>query len=303
LVAHTLYSPIHRLIDQKRPQWPVQSEKNYPVKVEIYTYRGAKLTGKTFSNLDIENGSLKIPSISAGFYIIKITINNHTESIRKFLGEEKSLIVKKGIVNDKKLNNTSASIESETDTLVVNANGYLIANKPISSFSSQNEEIVMTKSKQWIPSSPQELEKKGSMVKIKAKGCNFTMGERISIAKEVNNDDYNYECPAHTVSFTYDFWMDTTEVTQKQFVDVMKTAYKDYQNSWSDTYGRGDKIAAYMINMHDAMLYCNARSKLENLDTVYSYQKRKGDTATVKGKVVTLGDTLMGLVIDCSKNG
>ncbi|MBP7074929.1 MAG: peptide ABC transporter substrate-binding protein [Rhabdochlamydiaceae bacterium] len=30
LVAHTLYSPVHRITDQKRPQWPHQVEKNYP---------------------------------------------------------------------------------------------------------------------------------------------------------------------------------------------------------------------------------------------------------------------------------
>ncbi len=30
LVAHTLYSPVHHLVDQKRPQWPHQVEKNYP---------------------------------------------------------------------------------------------------------------------------------------------------------------------------------------------------------------------------------------------------------------------------------
>jgi oligopeptide transport system substrate-binding protein len=30
LVANTLYSPIHRIVDQRRPQWPQQIEKNYP---------------------------------------------------------------------------------------------------------------------------------------------------------------------------------------------------------------------------------------------------------------------------------
>lgn len=30
LTAHSVYSPIHRLIDQEHPQWPYQSLKNYP---------------------------------------------------------------------------------------------------------------------------------------------------------------------------------------------------------------------------------------------------------------------------------
>ena len=28
--AHTLYSPVHRLIDQQYPQWPYQAGKDYP---------------------------------------------------------------------------------------------------------------------------------------------------------------------------------------------------------------------------------------------------------------------------------
>lgn len=280
----------------------IQSEKDYPVSVEIYNYRGEKLTGKTFLKLDRENGLLKIPTISTGFYVLKITINNKTQAIRKLFTGEKSLVVKKGVVNRIKSNTTYASSKEGEDTLVVNADGYLLAEKPISLSSSQ-EEIVMTKSTQWIPTGSEELEKSGSLVKIKAKGRNFTMGSRISIASEVNDEDYNIECPAHTVSFTYDFWMDTTEVTQKQFVDVMKSAYEEYTSNWSDSYGRGDNIAAYMVSMYEAILYCNARSKLENLDTVYYYEKRRGDSATVKGKPGILGDTLVGLVIDCSKNG
>jgi oligopeptide transport system substrate-binding protein len=30
LTAHPVYSPVHRLIDQEYPQWPYQSQKNYP---------------------------------------------------------------------------------------------------------------------------------------------------------------------------------------------------------------------------------------------------------------------------------
>lgn len=30
LTAHPLFSPVHRLIDQEHPEWPYQSEKNYP---------------------------------------------------------------------------------------------------------------------------------------------------------------------------------------------------------------------------------------------------------------------------------
>lgn len=98
------------------------------------------------------------------------------------------------------------------------------------------------------------------------------------------------------VSFTKDFYMDSTEVTQKQYDDLMTATYSGYSSpSWSERYGIGDNHPAYNVNWYDAALYCNARSKEAGRDTVYRYLSIN----------FTPGNNceLSGLVIDLSKNG
>jgi len=114
------------------------------------------------------------------------------------------------------------------------------------------------------------------------------------------NDTYISEQPVHTVNFTYDFWMDTTEVTQKSYDSIMKAKYSDYislasAGSWLSTYGIGDNYPAYYVSWGNAVLYCNARSKIENLDTVYSYS----DKTSTSGEACDLID----VTFDITKNG
>lgn len=104
------------------------------------------------------------------------------------------------------------------------------------------------------------------------------------------------EQPVHSVTVS-SFLMDTTEVTQKQYSDVMTAAYTGFTApSWSSTYGVGDNNPAYYVNWYDGVLYCNARTKASgSTDTVYSYSSISG----------TPGNdcVLSGLSIDLSKNG
>jgi formylglycine-generating enzyme required for sulfatase activity len=101
------------------------------------------------------------------------------------------------------------------------------------------------------------------------------------------------------VSLTYNFYMESTEVTQKSFSDVMSdpvNGFNDYVvPGWSSEYGLGDNYPSYHINWFDAALYCNARSKAEGRDTVYNYS---GVTGTTGQNV-----TLLNVQIDLSKNG
>jgi uncharacterized protein (TIGR02171 family) len=98
------------------------------------------------------------------------------------------------------------------------------------------------------------------MKKISASGQSFFMGTNDSLA----NFD---EKPAMKVDFSYDYWLDATEVTQGNYAEFMGA------NSVPDTssYGKGDALPVYYVSWFDAALFCNARSKKLGLDTVFSF--------------------------------
>lgn len=103
------------------------------------------------------------------------------------------------------------------------------------------------------------------MVLIDASGHSFQMG---------SDSGYPDEQPVHTVNFTYDYWMSITEVTQGDFDSVMNAAFADsgYETPvWSSQRGLGARYPAYYVFWGDAALYCNAKSRRDGLDTVYSY--------------------------------
>jgi uncharacterized protein (TIGR02171 family) len=106
------------------------------------------------------------------------------------------------------------------------------------------------------------------MHKIAASGTSFTMGTDDSLA----NID---EKPAMPVSFSYDYWLDTTEVTQAEYYSVTGV------DPVSDTsaYGKGTAYPVYRVSWFDAALFCNAKSKKLGLDTVYTYIAVQASTA------------------------
>ncbi|MBD3393642.1 MAG: SUMF1/EgtB/PvdO family nonheme iron enzyme [Chitinivibrionales bacterium] len=88
------------------------------------------------------------------------------------------------------------------------------------------------------------------MLVIPAKDSTFQMGS----LRLTNN--------LQTVQFTYDFWMDSTEITQGLYQEVVG------ENPSSEI---GDPLPVNRINWYEAGLFCNARSKREGRDTVYAY--------------------------------
>ena len=125
------------------------------------------------------------------------------------------------------------------------------------------------------------------MVKVPAKDSSFQMGDTLSYSEK----------PVHTVSFTYDFWMDTTEVTQFEYDSIMQVTYSGFSTpSRNVSYGVGDDYPAYYVNWYDAVLFCNARTKATGSnDTVYTYT---GITGTPGNDC-----ELSGLSIDMNKSG
>lgn len=115
--------------------------------------------------------------------------------------------------------------------------------------------------------------------------------------KVIHVDDSVYsEQPIHTVTFTCDFWMDTAEVTQKQFDDLIFKYYPSYRVAdRSARYGIGDNIPVYYVYWEDAVMYCNMKSKEEGLDTVYTYSGIDGTPGE--------GCVLYDITSDITRNG
>jgi uncharacterized protein (TIGR02171 family) len=123
------------------------------------------------------------------------------------------------------------------------------------------------------------------MKKIASKGKSFKQGWNDTLASQD-------EKPGMQCSFTYDYWIDSIEVTQKSFYDYTgRMPVAD-----TSPYGVGDNYPVYYVSWFDAVLYCNARSKAENLDTVYMYY---GSKVLTNGSVYELA----GISYDLSRDG
>ncbi len=115
------------------------------------------------------------------------------------------------------------------------------------------------------------------MALVRARGTCFGMGQSgFSTTEE----------PIHQVCFSSHFWMDSTEVTFGDFAAVTGVDLAG---------GASPDLPVVTISWFDALLYCNARSKADGKDTVYSYTAQQG--ATGKKSV------LEGLTISKEANG
>jgi len=160
---------------------------------------------------------------------------------------------------------------------------------------------TMVTSTPWIPAAG-SLVHSGNLVKINASGYTFAMGSKLDFSDEVTN--FVSESPTHSVSITNNFWMDTTEIPQHLYDSVMAAHYPAYgtdwgSSNWFSTYGMGANYAAYSIfetywGAGGAILFANARSVLEGLDSVYTYTAR----STSDGNAV-----LTDVVTNFAKNG
>ncbi|MBN2434865.1 MAG: InlB B-repeat-containing protein [Spirochaetes bacterium] len=130
------------------------------------------------------------------------------------------------------------------------------------------------------------------MVLILTKDQSFQMGGSM----------YSTEKPIHPVKLSKNIWFDRTEVTQKDYAEIMSKHYSTYFTSpqiWDFGYGKGDNYPAYGVNWYEALLYCNARTiATGSNDTVYSYTK-------IKGNIGDLSDEceLEFLIINLNKKG
>jgi formylglycine-generating enzyme required for sulfatase activity len=182
------------------------------------------------------------------------------------------------------------------DTLVAGYPGYNA--KRITLYDLQNRGIEIMLSRldvsPWKGLGP--LEYRGKMVRIHAAGHCFQMGTDPATAWWARPE----EMPHHRVSFSYDFWMDTAEVTRAEYSVMMKRFYNIEIVPWrepsSTFWTPSEEEPAHFLSWYDAVLYCNARTLADGrTDTVYRYDSIIGDPGD--------GCTLEGVTADLSRGG
>jgi len=112
-----------------------------------------------------------------------------------------------------------------------------------------------------------EPEYNNGMCKIPASTYSFVMGS-------VSPKALANESPLHTVTFSNSFWIDTVPISQSYYESIMKEYNPTTHDSlpWDSLGAPNDLLPASSISWNDAVMFCNARSCEESLDSMYSYE-------------------------------
>jgi formylglycine-generating enzyme required for sulfatase activity len=258
------------------------------MRIDLFQIDGRRIASRHIMGPHSRDCFMPLPHSISAFYLIRVFTNEKSKifkavpgmGISSSLGSEN----RRDELASSSMGKKSALI---SDSLFVTKEGYETVLQAIQSYDLSNISVSMKPSQMWIPSGA--LEHQGGMVKILAKGHNFEMGQPCDTVRGIfwSMVTTDAEQPVHTVSFTHDFWMDTTEVTQGEYDSLMKITYADPKKkysgcTWSASNGMGRTVATYAVLWGDAALFCNARSKALGLpDTAYSYDSIKGQLGSL----------------------
>ena len=283
-----LLSTVAARTERKRPQHLAYRVKdnvlflpgipdNEPVSACLYSCSGVLLQTIRKDRLVTGENRIVLAGSATGMSLLNLTVGKNRYSMKIINGMSIGS-AKSGTTENSRNLLRKIALDEFVDTLIVTARGFKHKLIGITSLESQNISATIYASNPWRADELLEHEK--NMVKIKAAGYNFEMGQPDpDIWFPQGSID---EQPVHTVEFTYDFWMDTTEVTQKEYDSIMGSVYPDFiPPGWSGLFGKSDRNPAYHVGWGDAVLYCNARSKIDGYDTVYSYDSRQGITGSL----------------------
>lgn len=276
--------------------WLEQSVRN--LNLTFFNSQGQTLFSYAQEYLSHGNHIFPITNslLTPGLYFMKYTHANAGENIKIIIGGNRTVFIPHlsptSLPPASRAMDSNRKIPAVLDTLIVSTPGFKHNRILVTEYIVEGVEGKLAESKPWKPSGDLEYEK--DMVKIYAKNYNFEMGQ--PNPNIFASGMSSREQPMHTVNFTYDFWMDTVEVTQKKFNELMKKYYPDYkQPDWGEMYGLGDDYPTYLVSDGDGMLYSNAKSKEHGFDTVYSYTSINGGPGELP--------QLVGLEIHYDKNG
>ncbi len=267
------------------------------VTCELTASNGARIFWVRQQTLASGGHSIVLPAMAPGIYFMRIGLGKKVYIKKTIAGMNTGSFPAAGRVTD--MTNSGSvcakrAVAANIDTLVVVAKTYKNAMIGITAYDQKNITVSLSPSNPWKPTGA--LIHENGMVKILANGYDFEMGQ--PDPNIWGDSTTEAEQPVHTVRFNHDFWMDTSEVTQKSYDSLMKVTYQDYGDSyagWDSVFGKGNDFPAYAVSWTDAALYCNARSKRDHLDTVYRYNNFEGTAGQMSYS--------NSVTIDTSKNG
>ncbi len=139
-----------------------------------------------------------------------------------------------------------------------------------------------------IPSNPGILPSAVSWRRVGSDGTKFIPGGTFQMGSPVSELGRDPDEVQHAVTLS-SFWMDSAEVTQSQYQALMGVNPSIFSTC-------GATCPVENVTWFDAVLFCNARSKSMNLDTVYSYTSFEGTLGNGTSK-------LNGIAADFTKKG
>jgi formylglycine-generating enzyme required for sulfatase activity len=248
--------------------------------IGLYNLLGACITKLLDKQLDRGDYHVSLPTslLTSGLYIVKIQVNSQSTGLLP-VSCVNGRIFSSALVQ---MNGTIASPATSLgkasaliDAIIVSAAGHKPANKTITGYEGGNNFAL-----------PAQTfgETRGGQRLIPAAGKSFMMGGTVDVL------DASMSLPRHQVTFTKDYYIDTTEVTQADYEAVTGVNMSGFKYAANHAV-----LPAENVTWHEAVWYCNLRSKKEGLDTCYTW-------CVIKNKI---GNNFeVGCAqLDTSKNG
>ena len=245
----TTYGPSLRTIAGNVLQWHCPSPKK--VTLTIITPQGRK-AATVFDGI-VQSGliSFNPPALSSGAYFYRLITPAAQYTVPFTVTDLNHRISNPQRITTQNNREITATAEAFSARVFATKSGFYVATAQLSSSQAQDVTIKILS----IDDTPQ-------MVEIPAAAQSFTMGST-----------HHSEMAMRTVSFEFNFKMDKTPVTQNDFRELMGFN----PSGFSDDLNR----PVENVTWFDAVLYCNERSKRDNLDTVYSYTAKVKTDNTV----------------------
>ncbi len=236
------------------------TQANTAIAIQLFTANGRKIADVVKGTFHPGMHAFNLSGFLTSSNLIIARVHRGNEVITFPLIISSSLISTPRLSLCSSVSPMSSVVNSSSETLIVSKYGYTPLYYEITS----TDAVTIKLTKPATPPPPPGMKP--------IPGGSFMMGATPDSRYEQN------ELPPHTVTLS-PFFMDSTEVTQADYALLMGIEpWTEYVvvNPGKKYPGKGNNLPAWFLTWDDAVLYCNARSKRDGLDTVYSYSSLTG---------------------------